>query len=89
MLVDVFCVRVGVWAWCWYPNYFGELLFWCGAVGLGIVSGVISFCVAEIVVLVVMIAFFRFVVLVDFSVVLSFLSKLMGVWVCAGWCRCC
>lgn len=23
-------IDVGVWSWCKYPNYFGEILLWCG-----------------------------------------------------------
>lgn len=23
-------IRVGVWNWCKYPNYFGEIVLWCG-----------------------------------------------------------
>ena len=65
-LADVPRARAGVWAWCRHPNYSGELLFWCGAAGLGIASGAISLCAAEIAAPAVMIAFFRSAAPADF-----------------------
>jgi len=87
-LADAPRARAGVWAWCRHPNYSGELLFWCGAAGLGIASGAISLCAAEIAAPAVMIAFFRSAAPADFSAAPSLLPKPTGVWARAGWRRC-